>query len=162
MHRKAKVSNVKAESIIFPLVTIAQTQQPWSSRSGSPVSGVGISHFTTLLSLTPGTKSPPSLVNLMPPSANPILRTARNSQPLEVLGTYDPMPKPDPYSTDKKLHKDINLDVSRANYWVGVGAQPTDTAWRILSMAGILPKKSFGPTPSKPKGVLETKDIRIR
>ncbi|KFA64796.1 hypothetical protein S40285_01365 [Stachybotrys chlorohalonatus IBT 40285] len=89
-------------------------------------------------------------------------RTARNSQPLEVLGTYDPMPKPDPYSTDKKLHKDINLDVSRANYWVGVGAQPTDTAWRILSMAGILPKKSFGPTPSKPKGVLETKDIRIR
>jgi small subunit ribosomal protein S16 len=28
--------------------------------------------------------------------------------------------------------------VSRARYWVGVGAQPSDTAWRLLSMVGIL------------------------
>jgi small subunit ribosomal protein S16 len=28
--------------------------------------------------------------------------------------------------------------MSRARYWVGVGAQPSDTAWRLLSMVGIL------------------------
>ena len=30
------------------------------------------------------------------------------------------------------------MDISRARYWVGVGAQPSDTAWRLLSMVGIL------------------------
>ncbi|KAK3337767.1 ribosomal protein S16 domain-containing protein [Cercophora scortea] len=61
-------------------------------------------------------------------------RTARNSRPLEVIGTYDPIPKKDSYDTSGKLHKDIKLDVTRARYWIGVGAQPTDTAWRLLSM----------------------------
>ncbi|KAK0387739.1 hypothetical protein NLU13_3984 [Sarocladium strictum] len=72
-------------------------------------------------------------------------RTARNSKPLEVIGTYDPIPKPDPYDDSGKLHKDIRIDSARAKYWIGVGAQPTDTAWRLLSMLGILPKKSYGP-----------------
>lgn len=53
---------------------------------------------------------------------------------MEVIGTYDPIPKVDPYDNSGKLHKDIKLDLERARYWVGVGAQPTDTAWRILSM----------------------------
>jgi small subunit ribosomal protein S16 len=61
-------------------------------------------------------------------------RTARNSKPLEVIGTYDPIPKKDSYDESGKLHKDIRLDVDRAKYWVGVGAQPTDTVWRFLSM----------------------------
>ncbi|KAK7190617.1 Ribosomal protein S16, mitochondrial [Paraphaeosphaeria sporulosa] len=66
-------------------------------------------------------------------------RTARNSRPLEVLGTYDPTPKPPrPGDTNGRPWKDIKLDVSRARYWVGVGAQPSDTAWRLLSMVGIL------------------------
>ncbi|CAJ2504420.1 Uu.00g118140.m01.CDS01 [Anthostomella pinea] len=54
-------------------------------------------------------------------------RTARNSRPLEVIGTYDPIPKPEPYDDSGKLHKDIKLDTIRARYWIGVGAQPTDT-----------------------------------
>jgi small subunit ribosomal protein S16 len=61
-------------------------------------------------------------------------RTARNSKPLEVIGTYDPIPKADPYDDSGRLHKDIKLDVLRAKYWLGVGAQPTDTTWRLLSM----------------------------
>ncbi|KAJ4394915.1 37S ribosomal protein S16, mitochondrial [Didymella pomorum] len=66
-------------------------------------------------------------------------RTARNSRPLEVLGTYDPVPQPPrPGDTHGRPWKDIKLDVSRARYWVGVGAQPSDTAWRLLSMVGIL------------------------
>lgn len=66
--------------------------------------------------------------------ANIPRRTARNSRPLEVIGTYDPVPKKDTYDESGKLHKDIKLDVLRAKYWIGVGAQPTDTAWRLLSM----------------------------
>lgn len=61
-------------------------------------------------------------------------RTARNSRPIEVIGTYDPIPKRDLYDTSGKLHKDIKLDMTRAKYWIGVGAQPTDTVWRLLSM----------------------------
>ncbi|KAI0172585.1 ribosomal protein S16 [Hypoxylon sp. FL1284] len=68
-------------------------------------------------------------------------RTARNSQPLEVVGTYDPMPKPDPYDNSGKLHKDIKLDTIRTKYWIGVGAQPTPTVWRLLSMLGIMEPK---------------------
>ncbi|KAJ8129660.1 hypothetical protein O1611_g3971 [Lasiodiplodia mahajangana] len=68
-------------------------------------------------------------------------RTARNSKPLEVIGTYDPIPKPDPYDDSGRLHKDIKLDAVRARYWVGVGAQPTDTVWRLLSMLGIMEPK---------------------
>ncbi|KAK4227393.1 ribosomal protein S16 domain-containing protein [Podospora fimiseda] len=76
-------------------------------------------------------------------------RTARNSRPLEVIGTYDPVPKPDLYGDEKKLHKDIKLDITRAQYWVGVGAQPTDTMWRLLSMVGILQPKWPKPLPGQ-------------
>ncbi|GJN69360.1 mitochondrial 37S ribosomal protein MRPS16 [Purpureocillium lilacinum] len=89
-------------------------------------------------------------------------RTARNSRPLEVLGTYDPVPKPDPYDSSGALHKDIKLDTQRARYWIGVGAQPTDTAWRLLSMVGILPKKIFGPKENKKTGEVQASEVRIR
>ncbi|KAG8667400.1 37S ribosomal protein S16, mitochondrial [Fusarium poae] len=88
-------------------------------------------------------------------------RTARNSKPLEVIGTYDPIPKADPYDDSGKLHKDIQIDRARAKYWIGVGAQPTDTAWRLLSMLGYLPKKDFGPKKEQSKGVLESSKVRI-
>ncbi len=59
--------------------------------------------------------------------------SARNSKPMEVLGTYDPVPKPAPFGEGKPF-KDIKLDTARAKYWLGVGAQPSDPAWRLLSM----------------------------
>jgi len=52
---------------------------------------------------------------------------------MEVLGTYDPVPKPAPFGEGKPF-KDIKLDTARAKYWLGVGAQPSDPAWRLLSM----------------------------
>ncbi|ROT41077.1 hypothetical protein SODALDRAFT_322282 [Sodiomyces alkalinus F11] len=70
--------------------------------------------------------------------------TARNSKPLEVIGTYDPVPRTDPYDESSKRHKNIQLDTLRARYWIGVGAQPSDTVWRLLSMIGILEPK-YGP-----------------
>ncbi|PHH90815.1 hypothetical protein CDD83_2569 [Cordyceps sp. RAO-2017] len=88
-------------------------------------------------------------------------RTARNSRPLEVIGTYDPVPRPDPYDTSGRLHKDVRLDMARARYWIGVGAQPSDTAWRLLAMVGILPRRDFGPQEKLPKGELDTSKVRI-
>lgn len=57
-----------------------------------------------------------------------------------MIGTYDPIPKKDTYDSSGKLHKDIKLDTLRAKYWIGVGAQPTDVVWRLLSMVCIFPQ----------------------
>ncbi|KAI5856428.1 ribosomal protein S16 domain-containing protein [Tricharina praecox] len=64
-------------------------------------------------------------------------RTARNSKPIEVIGTYDPIAKP-PIDGAGKPVKDIQLDTTRAKYWLGVGAQPSDTVWRLMSMFGLI------------------------
>ncbi|OJJ48305.1 hypothetical protein ASPZODRAFT_130282 [Penicilliopsis zonata CBS 506.65] len=73
-------------------------------------------------------------------------RSARGSKPLEVIGTYNPIPKRpttlfDDASGTTRPYKDISLDISRAKYWVGVGAQPSDSAWRLLNIAGIVEPK---------------------
>jgi len=54
---------------------------------------------------------------------------------MEVLGIYDPIPKT-PVGAEKgdRKVKDIKVDVARAKYWLGVGAQPSDTVHRLLSM----------------------------
>ena len=49
-------------------------------------------------------------------------RSKRDGACLENLGTYDPMTDP---ST-------VNLKIDRVNYWVGVGAQPTETVKRLI------------------------------
>jgi len=71
-------------------------------------------------------------------------RTARDSKPLEVLGTYDPIPKlPVGAPEGGRKQKDIKVDVSRAKYWLGVGAQPSDTVWRLLSMVRRVDRTSL-------------------
>ncbi|KAK0654983.1 ribosomal protein S16 domain-containing protein [Cercophora newfieldiana] len=82
-------------------------------------------------------------------------RTARNSRPLEVLGTYDPIPKKDIYDPEGKPHKDIKLDITRAKYWIGVGAQPSDTARRLLSLVGIMNPKVRQGEPVRPIRMME-------
>lgn len=60
-------------------------------------------------------------------------RTARNSKPLEKLGTYDPIPK--------NGTKDITLNFERTKYWLGVGAQPTETAAKLLEKADLITRR---------------------
>jgi len=60
---------------------------------------------------------------------------------MEVLGTYNPIPQPDPEGEGRPF-KDIKLDISRAKYWLGVGAQPSEPAWKLLSMVYLLQRKS--------------------
>lgn len=58
-------------------------------------------------------------------------RTRRDGAYLERLGFYDPNNKSNQYK--------INVD--RVLYWLGVGAQPTDTVNLLLSYEGILLRK---------------------
>ena len=44
-------------------------------------------------------------------------RKPRNGRTVEVVGTYDPLKKP----------AEIKLDADRVKYWIGQGAQPSDT-----------------------------------
>ena len=57
-------------------------------------------------------------------------RAKRDGRYIERIGSYDPNKNP--------AIIDINFD--RALYWVGVGAQPTDTVRAMLSYRGILYK----------------------
>jgi small subunit ribosomal protein S16 len=77
--------------------------------------------------------------------------TARDSKPMEVLGTYDPTPRV-PLATDApavidevtglprkpKRYKNIQLDQSRTKYWLGVGAQPSEPIERLLCLVRLL------------------------
>ena len=58
-------------------------------------------------------------------------RSPRDGRCIERLGTYNPNTNP----------ATIDLNFERALYWLGVGAQPTDTANTILKREGVLLKK---------------------
>lgn len=58
-------------------------------------------------------------------------RAPRDGKYIEKVGTYDPNTNP----------ATIDLNFDRALYWLMTGAQPTDTASRILSYKGVLLKK---------------------
>ncbi len=77
-------------------------------------------------------------------------RTKRDGKPIEVIGTYNPIPTP--LTTKQREQgyvptKDVALDFTRAKYWLGVGAQPTETIAKLLKKAGILYPE--WPLPSK-------------
>jgi small subunit ribosomal protein S16 len=49
-------------------------------------------------------------------------RKPRNGRTVEVVGTYDPLKKP----------AEVKLDAARVKYWLGCGAQPSDTVRSFL------------------------------
>jgi small subunit ribosomal protein S16 len=55
-------------------------------------------------------------------------RQSRDGKYIECIGWYDPKPTP----------SKINIEKDRALYWLGVGAQPSDTVRSLLRKAGIL------------------------
>lgn len=64
-------------------------------------------------------------------------RSARDKKVIDQIGTYDPKTSP----------ATIKIDAEKANKWLSVGAQPTETAKSVLQTAGIL--QSNGKTPTK-------------
>ena len=56
-------------------------------------------------------------------------RTPRDGRVLEELGFYDPL--------EKDPAKAIKLQRERIEYWLKVGAQPTETVAKLLKRNGI-------------------------
>ncbi|MGE5299922.1 MAG: 30S ribosomal protein S16, partial [Acidobacteriota bacterium] len=54
-------------------------------------------------------------------------RARRDGPFIEILGTYDPLKEP----------SEIKVDIEKARYWLQKGAQPTDTAKRLMQRAGL-------------------------
>ncbi|MFN2497968.1 MAG: 30S ribosomal protein S16 [Pyrinomonadaceae bacterium] len=53
-------------------------------------------------------------------------QSKRDGAYLENLGTYNPTHEP----------AEIKLDMARVRYWIGKGAQPTDTVGRLIKASG--------------------------
>jgi small subunit ribosomal protein S16 len=73
-------------------------------------------------------------------------RTARNGRFIESVGTYDPNLDPPA----------INMKKDRIEYWLGTGAQPSDTARWLLKTQGFL----GGLTVKKTKETKESKKAK--
>ena len=54
-------------------------------------------------------------------------RARRNGPFIEILGTYDPLKEP----------SEIKIDLEKAKSWLQKGAQPTDTAKKLMQRAGL-------------------------
>ena len=55
-------------------------------------------------------------------------RNARDGRFIEEIGYYKPLSNP----------VDLKIDEERAKYWIGNGAQPTDTVRGLLKKGGVL------------------------
>lgn len=60
-------------------------------------------------------------------------RSPRDGKFIEAIGLYNP--KTDPAT--------VEIKETRALYWLGVGAQPTDTVKNLLSSQGIILKREL-------------------
>ncbi len=69
-------------------------------------------------------------------------RGKRDGRLVERLGHYDPRTQP----------PTIVLNQERVNYWLGVGAQPTDSMGQLLRRAGITDKYAKQRAARKKKG----------
>lgn len=52
-------------------------------------------------------------------------RSPRDGKFIEIIGNYDP----------KKAGENYNLDVTRSDYWISKGAQPSDTVRSLIKKA---------------------------
>ena len=55
-------------------------------------------------------------------------RSPRDGRFIETIGQYDP----------RKTEGGLNIETDRANHWLDVGAQPSDTVRSLLRRAGLL------------------------
>src|SRR6476660_6307644 len=74
-------------------------------------------------------------------------RTRRNGRAIETIGKYHPKEEPSL----------IEIDSERAQYWLGVGAQPTEPVENLLKITGDWQK--FKGLPGT-EGTLKTKEAK--
>ena len=59
-------------------------------------------------------------------------RAPRDGRPIEELGTYDPMVR----ETERRYV----INKERVEYWLSVGAQPSERVWVLLKKVGVTPR----------------------
>lgn len=59
------------------------------------------------------------------------VRKPRDGRVIEELGVYQPI---------AVLEQQVNVDMERAKYWLGVGAQPTSIIKNLFSKKGVYNK----------------------
>jgi len=77
-------------------------------------------------------------------------RRPRDGRPIEELGTYDPMIP----ETDKRYV----IQKERVEYWLSVGAQPSERVWVLLKKIGITPRLKAKRKKKRPVKAAEQKD----
>jgi small subunit ribosomal protein S16 len=87
------------------------------------------------------------------------VRTRRDGPPIEYLGHYDPYPADDAAK--------VTLNAERVQYWLGQGADVSDTVASFLRRRGIPMPKRAGNKPAnakrrKTKGAKRVKKLRAR
>jgi len=75
-------------------------------------------------------------------------KAPRDGRFLEILGTYNPI-------ANQGGQKEVRLKSDRIQYWLSVGAQPSDRAAWILGKFGVLPP--LPPKVSPQKSIPKTK-----
>lgn len=58
-------------------------------------------------------------------------QSPRDGKFIEIIGQYAP----------RQTEGGLNVDEARANYWMNVGAQPSDTVRSLLRRAGVLKRR---------------------
>jgi len=58
----------------------------------------------------------------------------RDGRVIEELGSYDPL--------NGETDNQVSLNKERAEYWLGVGAQVTETVFSILKKQGVTVQRS--------------------
>ncbi len=58
-------------------------------------------------------------------------QSPRDGKFIEIIGQYAP----------RMAEGGLKIDEERANYWLGVGAQPSDTVRSLLRRAGVLKRR---------------------
>lgn len=153
-------SSIRAAIHPHEALSRGQLHSKWSSESASPALATAACHSTISSCVKRGEPSRPkiqkSAINRSIDTAGGMTytdwyiqygmliaflrmsyRCARDSKPIEVLGTYNPLPKKPTGLNDNEVakpYKELALDKSRTKYWLGVGAQPSDSVWKMFSM----------------------------
>lgn len=71
------------------------------------------------------------------------LRSSRDSFPIEVLGTYNPIPiilTPDEKKANIKPYKHVELDFDRTKYWIGLGVDLSSRVSWLLKKVNLIPE----------------------
>ena len=78
-------------------------------------------------------------------------RRARDGRFIETLGYYNPCVEP----------AELKINDDRAAYWLGCGAQPSDTAQALLKKQGVYEKVSAGKSPAASTAAAETSSAEV-